>query len=62
VRDGTILDPQKCFYGEVINPDVKVDCGERLIAAGYIETQINGLYNYYTSFITYSFTICNYTT
>ncbi|KAF6040663.1 hypothetical protein EB796_001076 [Bugula neritina] len=44
VRDGTILDPQKCFYGEVINPDVKVDCGERLIAAGYIETQINGAY------------------
>lgn len=42
VRDGVILNPQKCFYEEKRNPDIDIDCGGKILAAGYIETQING--------------------
>ena len=42
VRDGIILDPQKCFYEENRTPDIDVDCGGMILAPGYIETQING--------------------
>ncbi|XP_067948216.1 N-acetylglucosamine-6-phosphate deacetylase-like isoform X2 [Watersipora subatra] len=43
VRDGIIIDPQKCFYGERRDPDIKVNCGGNIIAPGYIETQINDM-------------------
>lgn len=43
VRDGKIIDPEKIFYDEKIQPDVKVDCNGALISPGFIEVQINGI-------------------
>ncbi|CAG9771367.1 unnamed protein product [Ceutorhynchus assimilis] len=50
VRDGKIVDPEKIFYDEKIIEDERIDCGNRLIAPGLIEIQINGGYGYDFSF------------
>ncbi|CAB0041924.1 unnamed protein product [Trichogramma brassicae] len=42
VRDGKIIDPEKIFYDEKIEPDVKIDCNGCLISPGFIDVQING--------------------
>lgn len=42
VRDGKIINPEKVFYDEKVLPDEKIDCGNKLIAPGLIELQING--------------------
>jgi N-acetylglucosamine-6-phosphate deacetylase len=42
VCDGKILDPQKLFFDGKRSADMKFDCGDCLIAPGFIELQING--------------------
>ncbi|KAL7289794.1 hypothetical protein TKK_0016197 [Trichogramma kaykai] len=42
VRDGKIIDPEKIFYDEKIESDVKIDCNGCLISPGFIDVQING--------------------
>ncbi|XP_072530609.1 N-acetylglucosamine-6-phosphate deacetylase [Salminus brasiliensis] len=44
VREGKILDPEKLFFDEEGFADHKVDCGNRIIAPGFIDVQINGGY------------------
>ncbi|XP_063791003.1 N-acetylglucosamine-6-phosphate deacetylase-like isoform X1 [Pseudophryne corroboree] len=42
VRQGKILDPEKLFFDEKGVADAQVDCRGRIIAPGFIDTQING--------------------
>ncbi|XP_066600102.1 N-acetylglucosamine-6-phosphate deacetylase isoform X2 [Prorops nasuta] len=42
IRDGKIIDPEKIFFDEKIQPDIKINCHGALIAPGYIDLQING--------------------
>ncbi|KAM4698045.1 N-acetylglucosamine-6-phosphate deacetylase [Rhinophrynus dorsalis] len=42
VRQGKILNPEKLFFDEKGSADVQVDCQGRIIAPGFIDTQING--------------------
>ncbi|KAM5152586.1 N-acetylglucosamine-6-phosphate deacetylase isoform 1-T1 [Mantella aurantiaca] len=42
VRQGRILNPEKLFFDEKGAADVKVDCHGRILAPGFIDTQING--------------------
>ncbi|XP_063791078.1 N-acetylglucosamine-6-phosphate deacetylase-like [Pseudophryne corroboree] len=42
VRQGKILDPEKLFFDEKGAADAQVDCRGRIIAPGFIDTQING--------------------
>lgn len=42
VRDGTILNPEKLFFGEKKAAHVQIDCKGAIICAGYIDIQING--------------------
>lgn len=42
VRQGKILNPEKLFFDEKASADVLVDCKGRMIAPGFIDTQING--------------------
>ncbi|KAH0944689.1 hypothetical protein HN011_005378 [Eciton burchellii] len=42
VRDGKIVNPEKIFYDEKIDSDIKIDCAGALISPGYIDLQING--------------------
>lgn len=42
VRDGKIINPEMVFYDEKVLPADKIDCGNKLIAPGLIELQING--------------------
>ncbi|GAA6065477.1 N-acetylglucosamine-6-phosphate deacetylase [Tachysurus ichikawai] len=44
VRDGKILNPEKLFFDEQGFADNKVDCGNKIIAPGFIDVQINGGY------------------
>ncbi|XP_034933610.1 N-acetylglucosamine-6-phosphate deacetylase [Chelonus insularis] len=44
VRNGVIIDPEKIFYDEQIQANVRIDCEGALIVPGYIELQINGGY------------------
>ncbi|KAI5627298.1 N-acetylglucosamine-6-phosphate deacetylase, partial [Silurus asotus] len=44
VRDGKILNPEKLFFEEQGFADRKVDCGNKIIAPGFIDVQINGGY------------------
>ncbi|XP_053493770.1 N-acetylglucosamine-6-phosphate deacetylase [Ictalurus punctatus] len=44
VRDGKILNPEKLFFDEQGFADRKVDCGNKIIAPGFIDVQINGGY------------------
>ncbi|KAM8962111.1 N-acetylglucosamine-6-phosphate deacetylase [Pelodytes ibericus] len=42
VRQGKILNPEKLFFDEKASADTQVDCLGRIIAPGFIDTQING--------------------
>ena len=42
VRGGTILDPRTVFWEEGVNADVQIDCGNLIIAPGFIDLQLNG--------------------
>lgn len=42
VRNGIIIDPEKIFFDEKKIAHIQVDCKDALIAAGFIELQING--------------------
>ncbi|MCI4395226.1 hypothetical protein PGIGA_G00178000 [Pangasianodon gigas] len=44
VRDGKILNPEKLFFDEQGFADHKIDCGNKIIAPGFIDVQINGGY------------------
>ncbi|XP_076866700.1 N-acetylglucosamine-6-phosphate deacetylase [Brachyhypopomus gauderio] len=44
VRQGKILNPEKLFFEEQGFADHKVDCGNKIIAPGFIDVQINGGY------------------
>ncbi|KAK3525368.1 hypothetical protein QTP86_031252 [Hemibagrus guttatus] len=44
VRDGKILNPEKLFFDEQGFADRKVDCGNKIMAPGFIDMQINGGY------------------
>ncbi|XP_036421990.1 N-acetylglucosamine-6-phosphate deacetylase [Colossoma macropomum] len=44
VREGKILNPEKLFFDEQGFADHKVDCGNKIIAPGFIDAQINGGY------------------
>uniref|UniRef100_A0A673GI49 N-acetylglucosamine-6-phosphate deacetylase n=1 Tax=Sinocyclocheilus rhinocerous TaxID=307959 RepID=A0A673GI49_9TELE len=44
VREGKILNPEKLFFDEEGFADLKVDCGNKIIAPGFIDVQINGGY------------------
>ncbi|XP_060760273.1 N-acetylglucosamine-6-phosphate deacetylase isoform X2 [Neoarius graeffei] len=44
VRDGKILNPEKLFFDEQGFADHKVDCGNNIMAPGFIDVQINGGY------------------
>ena len=39
---GVILDPQKCFYDNLAMPDDIINLGNKIIAPGFIDIQING--------------------
>ncbi|MEE6497244.1 hypothetical protein FKM82_002677 [Ascaphus truei] len=43
VRHGKILNPEKLFFDEKGSADVQVNCQGRIIAPGFIDTQINGM-------------------
>ena len=45
VRDGKILNPRSVFWEECKTADVEVDCGNLIIAPGFIELQLNGKYS-----------------
>jgi N-acetylglucosamine-6-phosphate deacetylase len=47
VRDGKIIDPEKIFYVEKIQPDVKFNCNGAVISPGFIDVQINGKIMYF---------------
>lgn len=42
VRNGKIENPEKVFFDEKIQSDLKVDCKNAIIAPGFIDLQING--------------------
>lgn len=44
VRNGKIVNPEKVFFDEKIQSDVKVNCNNSIIAPGFIDLQINGNY------------------
>ncbi|XP_058800584.1 N-acetylglucosamine-6-phosphate deacetylase isoform X2 [Phymastichus coffea] len=42
VRNGRIIDPEKIFYDEKVEPSYKVNCCGAIISPGFIDIQING--------------------
>lgn len=42
VREGKILNPEKLFFDEEGFADHRVDCGNKIIAPGFIDVQLNG--------------------
>lgn len=42
LRNSRIINPETLFYDEKRCPDLKVSCGDNLIAPGFIDLQING--------------------
>lgn len=42
MRDGKILNPEKIFYDEKVDSNVKIDCAGSFISPGFIDLQING--------------------
>lgn len=42
VREGRIVNPECVFFDEKVSSDVKIDCGNAIIAPGFIDLQING--------------------
>lgn len=49
VRDGKVLDHMKLFYEEQVSPSKEIDCTGLIVAPGFIDIQINGIYIYYAS-------------
>lgn len=45
VRDGKIENPEQIFYVEQVEADVTINCNNNLIAPGFIDIQVNGMYN-----------------
>ena len=60
VRAGRILNPERLFFDEKVSADVVVDCGGRTIAPGFIDLQINGLFqtDFYTNYSMIVFFVC----
>lgn len=44
VRNGKIVNPEEVFYVEQVEADRTVNCDNNLIAPGFIDIQINGIY------------------
>ncbi|KAH8421415.1 hypothetical protein KR009_006353 [Drosophila setifemur] len=44
VRDGRIVDPEPIFFDEQAKAHTRIDCGNAIIAPGYLDLQINGGY------------------
>lgn len=42
VRNGKIINPEPVFFDEKQQAHRQIDCGNSIIAPGYIELQING--------------------
>lgn len=42
VRNGKIIDPEKVFFDLKIKSHKQIDCDGAIIAAGFIDLQING--------------------
>lgn len=53
VRNGKIINPQKLFFDEKRTADVTIDCRKGIIAPGYIDIQLNGMFAW-EIFIAYS--------
>ena len=45
IQNGKILNPEPVFYDQRKLADVNIDCSQMIIAPGYIELQINGLFS-----------------
>lgn len=45
VRDGKIIDPEKIFFEEKLQPDIRINCNNSIISPGFIDVQINGILN-----------------
>ena len=45
VRSGKIVNPEKVFFDEKVEASKKIDCQGCIIAPGFIELQINGIYD-----------------
>ena len=43
VRDGKIINPEKIFFDEKVEPNVVINCNGALISPGFIDVQINGM-------------------
>ena len=43
IRNGRICNPEKIFFSEKIQADIKIDCRNLIIAPGFIDVQINGM-------------------
>lgn len=44
VRNGRFINPEPVFFEEKALADIQYDCQNAIIAPGYIDLQINGLY------------------
>ncbi|XP_037936998.1 N-acetylglucosamine-6-phosphate deacetylase-like [Teleopsis dalmanni] len=44
IRNGKIINPEPVFFDEKVEAVKQIDCGDAIIAAGYIDLQINGGY------------------
>lgn len=42
VRNDKIQNPEKIFFDERVRADIQIDCGDLIIAPGFIDVQING--------------------
>lgn len=42
LRGSRIINPESLFYDEKKRADIRINCGDNLIAPGYIDLQING--------------------
>lgn len=45
IRNGKIIDPVPVFFDEKLSADEQFDCNGAIIAAGFIDIQINGKKN-----------------
>ena len=44
VREGKIVNPHHLFFRERRSPDTVIDCSNHIVAPGFIDIQINGIY------------------
>lgn len=44
VREGKIVEPQQLFFREHKSPDYVINCSDHIVAPGFIDIQINGVY------------------